>query len=83
MKRSHTIKLYDVINLEGFFSILDSCKEKVMMENWLGDWVDIRKNYWMQQHMIWTLPIGRLSEIELCFDNRNDEQKIISWVEKQ
>lgn len=76
MQEYHAIILCNVTDLERFFDLVDECQSEVKMQNLRGEMVDIRRNIWIRQQLIWTLPIGRLPKIELYFRKREEGKRV-------
>ena len=74
------MKVQNITNIEGFFSVVDSCKGKVELETGEGDRLNLKSKLCQYVSMANIFSGGEIPELEIIAYEKEDIDKLIKFM---
>ena len=74
------MKLTNTANIDKFFEVVDKCEGKVEMLTENGDCLDLRPKLCQFVTLVKMLADGNIEQMEIVAENKNDRQRLITYM---
>ena len=74
------MKVTNITNVDKFFEVVDKCEGKVELITDNGDRLNLKSKFNQYTAMIKMLAHGKIKQMEIVAENKNDRQRLITYM---